>query len=56
MARHTTADYVTVGARLIFAPGETMKTFSVPVTGDSLDETDENFFVILSSAVNCSIT
>ena len=46
---------MTGGARLIFAPGETVKTFSVPVKGDLLDEPDETFFVILSSAVNCSV-
>ncbi len=48
-------DYVAGGTRLIFAPGETVKTFSVPVKGDTLDEPDENFFVILSSPVNCSV-
>ncbi len=32
-----------------------MKTFSVPVKGDLLDEPEENFFVILSSPVNTSI-
>ena len=48
-------DYVSGGIRLIFAEGETVKTFSVPVKGDLLDEPDETFFVILSSAVNCSV-
>ena len=48
-------DYVTGGARLIFAPGETVKTVIVPVKGDLLDELDETFFVILDQAVNCSV-
>ena len=48
-------DYVSGGARLIFAPGEVSKTFTVPVKGDLLDEPDETFFVILSSAVNASV-
>ncbi len=51
----TPQDYVTGGARLVFASGETTKTFSVPVKGDLLDEPQENFFVILSSPVNSSI-
>ena len=49
------ADYTSGGARLIFAPGETSKTFSVPVIGDLLNEPNETFYVILSSPVNCSI-
>ena len=48
-------DYVSGGKRLIFAPGEVSKTFSVPVKGDLLAEPDETFFVLLSSPINCSI-
>lgn len=48
-------DYTTGGVRLTFTPGQTTKTFIVPVKGDLLDETDENFFVILSSPVNAGI-
>ena len=50
------SDYTSGGARLIFAPGETTKTFTVPVKGDLLNETDETFFVILSSPVNCLVS
>ena len=49
-------DYLSGGVRLIFAPGETRKTFSVPVKGDLLNESDKTFFLILSSPVNCSIS
>lgn len=52
----TPGDYISGGSRLIFAPGEVSKTFSVPVKGDLLDEPEENFFVILSSPVNCQIS
>ena len=51
----TPGDYVTGGAQLIFAPGETSKTFSVPVKGDAIDEANELFYVFLSSPVNASI-
>src|SRR5918992_1095873 len=39
-----------------FAPGETLKTISVPVQGELLDEADETFVVNLSGAVNASVT
>ena len=48
-------DYTSSGERLVFQPGETVKTFSVPVKGDELNELNETFFVILSSPVNASI-
>ena len=48
-------DYTSGGANLVFAPGETSKTLSVPVKGDLLDEADEVFYVFLSSAANASI-
>jgi uncharacterized delta-60 repeat protein len=49
------ADYASSGARLIFKPGEVSKTFSVPVTGDLLDEADETFYVVLSEPANTTI-
>lgn len=49
------ADYTANGATLTFNPGQTTKTFSVPVIGDSLDEDDETFFALLSSPSNASI-
>lgn len=49
-------DYSSGGFTLVFAPGETRKTVSVPVKGDLLNETDELFYVFLSSPVNCSLS
>lgn len=48
-------DFVPTGSYLTFAPGETTKTFTVPVKGDPRDEYDENFVVSLSYAANASI-
>ncbi len=48
-------DYTGGGATLTFAPGETSKAFNVPIVGDTLDEIDETFFVVLSSPVNAPI-
>ncbi|HEY0074691.1 MAG TPA: Calx-beta domain-containing protein [Abditibacteriaceae bacterium] len=49
------ADYTGNGATLSFAPGETSKTFSVPVQGDLLDEPDELFYVLLFAPTNAII-
>lgn len=49
------SDYTGGGKALTFAPGQTSKTFSVPVVGDLLDEDNETFFVLLSSPANASI-
>ena len=49
------ADYTGNGQSFTFAPGQTSKTFTVPVLGDTLDEDVENFFVLLSSPVNATI-
>ncbi len=46
----TTADndYVAASGTLIFAPGETTKTFTIVVNGDTTPELDESFAVHLS--------
>ena len=49
------SDYAAVSGRLTFAPGETSKTVSVPVTGERHFESDEGFYVILSGATNALI-
>jgi uncharacterized repeat protein (TIGR01451 family)/CSLREA domain-containing protein len=49
-------DYTSTSGTLTFAPGETTKTISVPVKGDTLDEANEQFFVNLSNATNATIS
>jgi hypothetical protein len=44
------ADYVAATGTLTFAPGETEKTVTIAVNGDTLVESDETFFVNLSNA------
>lgn len=53
----TTADndYVAAWGTLTFAPGETTKTFTVEVLGDTMSEGDEYFFVNLSIASGNSL-
>ncbi len=49
------SDYTAVCGTLTFAAGETSKTISVQVAGDSLVEANETFFVNLSGALNATI-
>ena len=51
----TDNDYQPRSGTLTFAPGQTVKTISVPVIGDNRDEDDETFFVNLTNPVNASI-
>ena len=48
-------DYLASSRTLTFEPGETTKTFSVTIIGDTLDELDETFNVRLSNPVNAVI-
>ena len=49
------SDYTAASGPLTFAAGETSKTITVPVKGDTLTEPDETFFVNLSTAANATI-
>jgi uncharacterized repeat protein (TIGR01451 family) len=49
------ADFVATQGTLTFRAGETVKTFTVPIIGDTLDEGDELFSVQLSNPFNASI-
>lgn len=49
------SDYAATSSTLSFAPGDTSKTITVNVNGDTTVEPDENFFVNLSNAVNAAI-
>jgi len=48
-------DYVTTSGQLIFQPGTTSLTISVPVVGDTTAESAESFKVNLSDPVNATI-
>lgn len=48
-------DYVPVGTILIFLPGETSKSVTVVVNGDTAVEPNETFFVDLSVPVNVTL-
>src|SRR6516162_8800358 len=50
-----TADYTPVSGTLAFAPGETVKTVSVPIANDTLAEGDERFDLVLSSPVGATL-
>jgi chitinase len=62
--RYTTADgtakagtdYVAGSGTITFAPGETERTIYIPAIGDTLDELDETFTLILSSPVNAKLS
>ena len=45
-------DYEAAAGTLVFAPGETTKTITIVITGDTEEEGKETFFVELSGAVN----
>ena len=44
------ADYTETSGTLTFAPGETEKTVSVPITDDAVDDSGETFTLVLSNA------
>src|SRR5204863_5816284 len=49
------SDYVANSGTLTFNSGDITKTITVVVNGDTLNETNETFFVNLSNAVNATI-
>jgi|GEM_PF-600632 len=49
------SDYAAASGSLTFTPGETTKTLSVQVNGDTTVEVTEQFFVNLSSPTNATI-
>ena len=48
-------DYTSTSSTLTFAPGETSKSFAVPVAGDLVFEGNETFGVTLASQVNADL-
>lgn len=49
-------DFTAVSGELTFNPGETTKTITVPVLGDTVREGNETFFVNLSSPIGGTIS
>lgn len=48
-------DYTALNGSLSFNPGETSKTITIPIVGDSLVETNETFSVNLSAPTNATL-
>ncbi|MBC7817849.1 MAG: hypothetical protein IAG10_13235, partial [Planctomycetaceae bacterium] len=55
-ATASSGDYTAASTTLTFAPGETTKTVSVLVNGDTRFEPDETFFLNLSNPSNATVT
>jgi len=51
----TPTDFTAVSGTLTFPAGQTELYIDVPVTGDSLRKDDQQFYVQLSSPVNCTL-
>ncbi len=49
------ADYTATTGTVTFSPGQTSQTVALSITGDRLDEIDENFRLNLTSPVNATI-
>src|SRR6185369_10808293 len=49
------SDYLANSGTLTFAAGQTIRTITIVVNGDTLNEADETFLVNLSNAVNATI-
>lgn len=49
------SDYIALSGTLSFDPGQTIKTFTVQVRGETMRETNETFFVNLSNPVRAAI-
>ncbi|QLE59832.1 putative Ig domain-containing protein [Nostoc sp. TCL26-01] len=49
-------DYIVTAGTLNFSPGETSKTITVPIIGDTEIESDENFIINLSNPTNAYLS
>ena len=49
-------DYTATSGSLVFTAGQTTKTITVQVKGDTLDEINETYFVNLGTPINATVT
>jgi uncharacterized repeat protein (TIGR01451 family) len=49
------SDYLATNGTVIFDPGQTTQTISVQIIGDTINESNETFFVNLNSPVNANV-
>jgi hypothetical protein len=49
------SDYTATGGTLTFSTGQTSRTFTVPITDDALDETNETISLALSAPANATL-
>jgi hypothetical protein len=52
----STSDYVATNGTLSFAPGQTSKTISIIINGDTQVEGNETVYVLLTDAVNAGVS
>ena len=50
------SDYTPISGTLIFAPGETSKTFKLPILGDTVQEQSETLRLVFSNPQNLNLT
>lgn len=50
------SDYQSAAGHVTFVPGSVTQTITVPVIGDATPESNEQFLVLLTNAVNASVT
>jgi hypothetical protein len=49
------ADFTSSSGKLEFLPGTQTQTVNIPINGDTIDEVDETFQLVLSNSVNASL-
>ena len=55
VAQEDAGVYFALNSNKTFAPGETMKSITITIKPDSLDEDNEKFHVVLGSPTNATL-
>ena len=50
------SDYLPINTSIAFQPGETLKTFTIAIIGDTVYEPDETFNVVITGADNATFS